>query len=145
MFKGSKAVGGLPHLTQEGRPGQPTWHPLPILLSKFLTAHVQNFHNKHVELRISTRNWDWGILLWNFFKYIWDPNDHVSTVWISHIMFPSMSFLLTKNGLCIWISAYPFVENNFFSNLPQLWWIWDFAHMYLTRVRTRMWSPTSHI
>jgi hypothetical protein len=56
-----------------------------------------------------------------------------------------MLFLLSKNGLCMWISAYPFAENNFFDNPPQLWWIWDFAHMYLTQIGTRMWSPASHI
>jgi hypothetical protein len=56
-----------------------------------------------------------------------------------------MLFLLTKTGLCIWISAYPFAENNFFGNLPQLWWIWSFAHMYLTRLRTRIWTLESHI
>jgi hypothetical protein len=48
-----------------------------------------------------------------------------------------MLFLLSKNGLCMWISAYPFAKNNFFGNPPQLWWIWDFAHMYLTQTRIR--------
>jgi hypothetical protein len=56
-----------------------------------------------------------------------------------------MLFLLSKNGLCMWISAYPFAENNFFGNPPQLWWIWDFAHMYLIQIRTRIWSPAIHI
>jgi hypothetical protein len=56
-----------------------------------------------------------------------------------------MLFLLSKNGHCMWISAYPFVENNFFGNPPQFWWIWDFAHMYLTQTRTRIWSPATHI
>jgi hypothetical protein len=56
-----------------------------------------------------------------------------------------MLFLLLKNGLCMWISAYPFAENNFFGNPPQLWWIWDFVHMYITQIRTRIWSPATHI
>jgi hypothetical protein len=55
-----------------------------------------------------------------------------------------MLFFWSKNGLCMWISAYPFVENNFFGNLPQLWWMRDFAHMYLTQLGTGLWSPTSH-
>jgi hypothetical protein len=56
-----------------------------------------------------------------------------------------MLFLLLKNGLCMWISAYPLVENNFFLNVPLLLWIWDFVHMYLTQLGIRMWSPASHI
>jgi hypothetical protein len=71
--------------------------------------------------------------------------EHVSTVWIFNPRIFHMLFLLSKNGLCMWISAYPFVENNYFGNLPQLWWIWDFAHMYLTQLGTRMWGLASHI
>jgi hypothetical protein len=70
--------------------------------------------------------------------------EHVSTVWILNPRIFHMLFLLSKNGLCMWISAYPFVENNYFGNLPHLWWIWDFAHMYLTQLWTRIRGPASH-
>jgi hypothetical protein len=71
--------------------------------------------------------------------------EHVFTVWSFNPRIFHMLFLLSKNGFCMWISAYPFAENNFFGNPPQLWWIWGFAHMYLTQIRTRTWSPATHI
>jgi hypothetical protein len=74
-------------------------------------------------------------------------------------MFPRFQFSIQEFFICYFycqktafvcefqhmrkISA--FKENNFFGNPPQLWWIWDFAHMYLTQLGTRMWSPASHI
>jgi hypothetical protein len=56
----------------------------------------------------------------------------------------SYAIFIVKKRPCMWISAYPYVENNFFGNLPHLWWIWDFAHMYLTQLQTRMWGLASH-
>jgi hypothetical protein len=56
-----------------------------------------------------------------------------------------MSFLLSKNGVCMWISAYPLAENDFFLNVPQLLWIWDFGDMYLTHLETRIWRGSFHI
>jgi hypothetical protein len=55
-----------------------------------------------------------------------------------------MSFLLSKNGLCMWISAYPLAENDFFLNVPHLSWVWDFGNMYLTHLETRIWRGTFH-
>jgi hypothetical protein len=56
-----------------------------------------------------------------------------------------MLFLLSKNGLCMWISAYPLAENDFFLNVPHLLWVWDFEDMYLTHLETRIWRGTFHI
>jgi hypothetical protein len=56
-----------------------------------------------------------------------------------------MSFLLSKNGLCMWISAYLLVENDFFLNVPRLLWVWDFGDMYLTHLETRIWRGSFHI
>jgi hypothetical protein len=55
-----------------------------------------------------------------------------------------MLFLLSKNGLCMWISAYPFVQNDIFSKVPYVSWIWDFVDMYPTHLRTRIWSSSIH-
>jgi hypothetical protein len=71
--------------------------------------------------------------------------DYVFTIWIFNIIFFYMSFLLSKNGLCMWLSACPLVGNNFFLNVPHLLWIWDFGNMYLTRLETRIWRGTFHI
>jgi hypothetical protein len=54
-------------------------------------------------------------------------------------------FVLSKNCLCMWISAYFLVENNFFLNIPHLLWIWDFVNMYLTHLETRIQRCTFHI
>jgi hypothetical protein len=127
------------------RPGQPTWQEVPILLSNSLTAHLQNLHNKYVEFRKTTRNWGLGICFQEKILCVGDRKVHVLTIWIMNILFPSMPFLLSKNGLCIWISAYPFMEIDFLGNPPLLWWIWNFAHMYITHIWTRIWALTTHI
>jgi hypothetical protein len=57
---------------------------------------------------------------------------HVSIVWIFNPRIFHMLFLLSKNGLCMWISAYPLAENDFFFNVPHLLSVWDFDDMYLT-------------
>jgi hypothetical protein len=44
-------------------------------------------------------------------------------------------FFLSKSGLCMWISAYPLAENDFFLNVPHLSWVWDFGDMYLTHFK----------
>jgi hypothetical protein len=54
-------------------------------------------------------------------------------------------FLLSKNGLYVWISPYPLVENSFFLNVPLLLWVWDFVDMHLTQLGTRLWTPAIHI
>jgi hypothetical protein len=56
-----------------------------------------------------------------------------------------MSFLLFKNGLCMWISACPFVQNDVFLKVPFVLWVWDFVDMYLTHPRTRMWRDSFHM
>jgi hypothetical protein len=54
-------------------------------------------------------------------------------------------FYCQKYGLCMWISAYPLAENDFFLNVPHLFWVWDFEDMYLTHLETRIWRGTFHI
>jgi hypothetical protein len=44
----------------------------------------------------------------------------------------------------MWISAYPFVQNDIFFKVPYVLWIWDFVNMYLTNLGTRIWSPLIH-
>jgi hypothetical protein len=53
-----------------------------------------------------------------------------------------MSFLLSKNCLCLWISATFIVENIFFLNIPYLLWVWDIVDMYLSHLGTRIKSCT---
>jgi hypothetical protein len=47
-------------------------------------------------------------------------------------------------SLWMWISTYPFVQNNNFFKVPYVSWVWDFANMYLTNLETRLWSPSIH-
>jgi hypothetical protein len=54
-------------------------------------------------------------------------------------------YFYCQNGLCMWISAYPLAENDFFLNVPHLLWVWDFEDMYLTHLETRIWRGTFHI
>ena len=73
-----------------------------------------------------------------------DPK-HVQTVWI---FIPSISpkpILLSKKGLCIWISTYPFVQNDVFLKVSHVLCVWDFVDMYLTNIKIRIWSPLIHI
>jgi hypothetical protein len=93
----------------------------------------------------TTKNRDFSIFQKQKFLRVEEALEHVSTVRIFNPRNFHMLFLLLKNGLCMWISAYPLVENNFFLNVPLLLWMWDFAHMYLTQLGTRVWSPASHI
>jgi hypothetical protein len=70
--------------------------------------------------------------------------EHVSTIPIFNPRIFHMLFLLSKNSLYMWILAYPFVQNDVFFNVPYVSWIWDFVIMYLTHLRTRIWSPSIH-
>jgi hypothetical protein len=76
--------------------------------------------------------------------YVEDAPKHILIVWIFNTTIFCMPFLLSKNGLCMWISAYPVVENIYFSNVPHLVWIWDFVDIYLTHLETRINCPTIH-
>jgi hypothetical protein len=58
--------------------------------------------------------------------------------------FSYANFIVKKRPLYVNFSI-PLCGNDFFGNPPQLWWIWDFAHIYLTQIRTRIWSPATHI
>jgi hypothetical protein len=56
-----------------------------------------------------------------------------------------MQFLLSKNGLCMWISAYPLVEIDDFLKVPYLMWAWDFVDMYPIHLRIRIRRGSFHI
>jgi hypothetical protein len=60
-----------------------------------------------------------------FFKiknfYIF-PLEHVSTIWIFNPRIFHVLFLLSRNGLCMRISAYPLVEIDDFLKVPHLVW-----------------------
>jgi hypothetical protein len=56
-----------------------------------------------------------------------------------------MLFLLSKNGLCKWISAYLLVEIDDFLKVPHLVWTWDFVDMSLTHLGIRIQRGSFHI
>jgi hypothetical protein len=93
----------------------------------------------------STKNRDFSIFLNKKFVRVEEALEHVFTIWIFNPRIFHMLFLLSKNGLCVWISAYPLGENDFFLNVPHLLWIWDFEDMDLTHLETRIWRGTFHI
>jgi hypothetical protein len=93
----------------------------------------------------SAKNRDFSVFQKQKFLRVEEALEHVSSIQNFNPRIFHMLFLLSKNGLCMWISAYPYAEKKNFGNPPQLWWIWDFAHMYLTQLGTRFWSPASHI
>jgi hypothetical protein len=142
-----KSLGVLKISAQVRACNQPLWMQQILPKSAQNCPKLQEFAKicPKMKLRNSTRNWDFSVFQIKRFLRVQEVLEHVSTVRIFNPSIIHMLFLLSKNGLCIWISAYPFAENNVFGNLPQLWWIWDFAHMYVTQLGTRMWSPESHI
>jgi hypothetical protein len=52
---------------------------------------------------------------------------------------------LSKNGLCMWILAYPLVEIDDFLKVPHLVWAWEFVDMYLTHLGIRIQRGSFHI
>ena len=60
------------------------------------------------------------------------------TIWIFNTGIFHRSF-------CMWILAYPFVQNDDFFKVPYVSWVWDFVDMYRTHLGTRTWSPLIHI
>jgi hypothetical protein len=69
---------------------------------------------------------------------------HEHDVWIFNLRIFHMPFSMSKNGLCIWISANPFVQNDVFFKVPYILWKWDFVDMYQTHLGTRIWTPSIH-
>jgi hypothetical protein len=45
----------------------------------------------------------------------------------------------------MWISAYPYVQNDVFFKVPYVSWIWDFVDVYLIHMGTRIWTLSIHI
>jgi hypothetical protein len=48
--------------------------------------------------------------------------EHVFVIWILNTRIFYMHFLLSKTGLCMWISTYLLVEIDFFLKVPYLLW-----------------------
>jgi hypothetical protein len=90
----------------------------------------------------TTKNWDLNFFQKYEFVLAEEALEHVSTIRIFNPRFFHMLFLLSKNSLCMWISAYPFVQNDVFLRFHK--WIWDFVDMHLTHLGTRIWSPSMH-
>jgi hypothetical protein len=75
--------------------------------------------------------------------YVEDAPKHVLTIWIFNTTIFCKPFLLSKNHLCMWISAYPLVENNCFSQCST-----PLVGMRFCRHITnspRIWRGTFHI
>jgi hypothetical protein len=60
---------------------------------------------------------------------------------VSFLCIPSS---LTRNCLCIWISAYFLVEKNIFFNVSHSLYIWVSLNMYLIHSKTRTWRGIFH-
>jgi hypothetical protein len=93
----------------------------------------------------STKNRDFSVFQNKKFLRVEEALEHVSAVWIFNPRIFHMLFLLSKNGLCMWISAYPLVKTDDFLKVPHLVWTWDFVDMYLTHLRIRIRRGTFHI
>jgi hypothetical protein len=92
----------------------------------------------------STKNLKINIFQKYKFVCIEEALEHISTVQIFNPRIFHMLFLLSKNGLCMWISAYFLVEIYDFLKVPHHVWAWDFVDIYLTNPGTRIWSPSIH-
>jgi hypothetical protein len=92
----------------------------------------------------TTRNRDFSFFQNQKFLHVEEALKHVFTSRIFNPIIFHMLLLLSKNGLCMWISAYPFVQNDIFFKVPYVSWIWDFVDMYLTHLGTRIWSLLIH-
>jgi hypothetical protein len=62
----------------------------------------------------TTKNQDFSVSWKIKIVRVEEALEHVSTVWISNPRIFHILFLLSKNGLCMWISTYPFVQNDVF-------------------------------
>ena len=54
-------------------------------------------------------------------------------------------FNCQKMAIVCKFSAYLLAENDFFSNVLHLLWVWDFEDMYLTHLESRIWISSYHI
>jgi hypothetical protein len=111
----------------------------PLSMQQFLPKTAQNCPKlpKTAQIWLKTK-------LWNTTKNVEEALEHVSTVRMFNPRIFHMQFLLSKNGLCMQISAYPLVEIDDFLKVPHLVWVWDFVGMYLTHLETIIWGPTIH-
>jgi hypothetical protein len=98
-----------------------------------------------MKLWSTTKNRDFSVLQKLKFLRIEEALEHVSAIWIFNPRIFHMLFLLSKNNLLMWISAYPLVEIDDFLKVPHLSWAWDFVDMYLTHLGIRIWRGTFHI
>ena len=92
----------------------------------------------------TTKIWDFDVCQKTKSLRVEEAPMHVLVVWIFNTVVLEKSFLLSKNNLCLWISAYLIVENIFFHNIPHLLLIRNFIDMYLTHLGTRKKCCTIH-
>jgi hypothetical protein len=118
----------------------------PLSMQQILPKPAQNCPKlpKSAQISVKTKLWnstknqDFSVFQKKKILCIEEALEHVSTVWIFNPRMFHMLFLLSKNGLCMWISAYPLVEIDDFLKVPHLVWAWDFVDMYLTHLGTRI-------
>jgi hypothetical protein len=101
--------------------------------------------NKLEELWNATKNWDFSVFQKLKNLCVKEALEHVFTISIFNPRIFHMLFLLSKIGLCMWISAYPLVEIDDFLKVSHLVWAWDFVDMYLTHLGIRTQGGTFHI
>jgi hypothetical protein len=120
----------------------PMQQNLPKIVKNCQNLPKNNFLE---ELWNTTKSWDFGVFLLKKIICVEKAPKHMPTIWIFITRISQMPFLLSKNDLCMWISSYPFVQNDVFFKVPYVLWVWDFVDMYLTHLQTRIWNPSSYI
>jgi hypothetical protein len=68
----------------------------------------------------TTKNRDFSVFQKQKFLHVEEALEYVFTIWIFNPSIFHMLFLLSKNGLCMWISAYPLVEIDDFHIVPYI-------------------------
>ena len=113
----------------------PIQQKLPKTVQKQLIQETLKFHQ-------NLRFWFFYIL--KQLPCVEGAPKHVHSNKIFNTRIFYMPFSMSKNGLCMWISAYCVVQNDVFLKVPYVLWIWDFVDTYLTYLGTRIWSPLIH-
>jgi hypothetical protein len=119
--------------------------PFPSFYPFTVSAQRKNEDIELIWRRKFTRIRDYVFFFYKKILLVERVGNHVSTVRIFNLRIFRMLFLLSKNGLCMWISAYPLVEIDDFLKVPHLLWVWAFVDMYLTHLWTRIQRGTLNI
>jgi hypothetical protein len=75
-----------------------------------------------IELLVFFKNKNWAFIFFQKQKIlrVEEAVEHVFSLWIFNPRIFHMLFLLSKNGLCMWISAYLIVQNDVFLIVPYI-------------------------